>query len=409
MLRMRCQISRRLNDIATVIVLFLVLCIAGPRVMLQKTVVTTAKPPALMRPEDIDDLKRYMTLLKNNSITDNHNRNRRNTRLLTGADLISYECYAAFSCSQYTNSYDAAFYLPLTALVWERLGFKSIVILIGSRETWNRSKVHQHILHYLIQRRCELVYVENVKERSSILRDVSKLFSYRLTPLYDHAYLISSDLNIWPLQKRFFHPSPDTSVVSTNPFCCGAFTHNNLQYHTRSSSAVGTFVSNWKMMMEGENKTQPGVNLEHYNNDSLSKHYTVGASQTPPPPSERDMMGYFEAEFGSEVHKRDRKGHYKWDERMLSIRMDELARKHGIDRLYLVDREEDDRYYISDSSRSGIIGKIDFAVPRAGYLSPQWDEIITVLYQILGMRPFDIKWAREYRQGFLNLTNNLNY
>ncbi|KAI9552265.1 hypothetical protein GHT06_022627 [Daphnia sinensis] len=48
--------------------------------------------------------------------------------------------YAVFGSStpngKNYRSYDCAFNLPLTALAWGRLGFRSVVLIIGSRCEW---------------------------------------------------------------------------------------------------------------------------------------------------------------------------------------------------------------------------------------------------------------------------------
>ena len=49
---------------------------------------------------------------------------------------VDVKHYAVFACStpdeQSHRGYDYAFYLPLTVLAWRRIGFESIVLIIGT-------------------------------------------------------------------------------------------------------------------------------------------------------------------------------------------------------------------------------------------------------------------------------------
>lgn len=58
--------------------------------------------------------------------------------------------FAVFSCSTPTNfshrGFDYAFYLPLTVVAWKRVGFESIILIIGERHEWENHPVLSYIL-----------------------------------------------------------------------------------------------------------------------------------------------------------------------------------------------------------------------------------------------------------------------
>ena len=71
--------------------------------------------------------------------------------------------YAVF-CSSTPNgesyrSYDYAYNLPLTAMAWERIGFKSIILIIGSSCEWENDPALALILSYLEARRATVIFI----------------------------------------------------------------------------------------------------------------------------------------------------------------------------------------------------------------------------------------------------------
>lgn len=76
--------------------------------------------------------------------------------------------YAVF-CASTPNgasyrSFDYAYNLPLTALAWERIGYKSIVLIIGSRCEWENDPALRLILVRLEERRGTTIFIESPLE-----------------------------------------------------------------------------------------------------------------------------------------------------------------------------------------------------------------------------------------------------
>jgi hypothetical protein len=61
--------------------------------------------------------------------------------------------FAVFGCStpdQTTHrGFDYAFYLPLTVLAWKRIGFESVILIIGERKEWRSHPVLSYVLDNL--------------------------------------------------------------------------------------------------------------------------------------------------------------------------------------------------------------------------------------------------------------------
>lgn len=74
------------------------------------------------------------------------------------------------------RGYDYAFYLPLTALAWERIGFKSLVVIIGSRIEWEREPALNYVLSSLEGRKAEIFFVDAIQEERVMLSQVARVF-----------------------------------------------------------------------------------------------------------------------------------------------------------------------------------------------------------------------------------------
>ena len=92
--------------------------------------------------------------------------------------------YAVF-CSNTPNgesyrSNDYAFFLPLTALAWERLGFRSIVIIAGYRCEWDNDPALSLILSYLEARKATVIFIPSPVENRAMLSQTARIFAHNL-------------------------------------------------------------------------------------------------------------------------------------------------------------------------------------------------------------------------------------
>jgi len=61
--------------------------------------------------------------------------------------------FAVFGCSTPEKNshrgFDYVFYLPLTVLAWQRIGFESIILIIGEKKEWQVHPILSYVLDNL--------------------------------------------------------------------------------------------------------------------------------------------------------------------------------------------------------------------------------------------------------------------
>jgi len=94
--------------------------------------------------------------------------------------------YAVFSTTSWTGgeSLNFIFLLPLTALAWKRIGFESIIIIVGSVNVWNSDPLLYTVLTSVRQLDAVVIFLDvhpvntvmisQVRQKSSNLRDFQK-------------------------------------------------------------------------------------------------------------------------------------------------------------------------------------------------------------------------------------------
>ena len=160
--------------------------------------------------------------------------------------------YAVF-CSNTPNgesyrSNDYAFILPLTALAWERIGFRSIVIIVGYRCEWDNDPALSLILSFLEARKAIVIFIPSPIENRAMLSQTARIFAHNLPgfPAKDNDYVITSDADLWPIHREHYTPRPSRKLVLVHSGCCGTFQWNGTSYRMYPMSNIGATVSAWK-------------------------------------------------------------------------------------------------------------------------------------------------------------------
>ena len=90
-------------------------------------------------------------------------------------DINPSKPYAVYSTTTDSEqSVDFVFYLPLTALAWKRIGFESLIIIVGSAERWNSSEVFRMVLSKVRELDCVVVFVRARPENEVMMSQVSR-------------------------------------------------------------------------------------------------------------------------------------------------------------------------------------------------------------------------------------------
>ena len=87
--------------------------------------------------------------------------------------MLACRTYAVFSTT--TENRDAlnfVFLLPLTALAWKRVGFDSVVIVVGPVDAWNSDELFHFVLSAVRQLDAVVVFLEPRTEKSVMISQV---------------------------------------------------------------------------------------------------------------------------------------------------------------------------------------------------------------------------------------------
>ncbi len=159
--------------------------------------------------------------------------------------------YAVYSCTTTQGSIMSyAYSLPLTALAWRRIGFGSIVLLIGDSRKWKTSPVWYHVYSNLRKLDCVIIFLNISHQNEIMLSQTARMFAANLLPATDsenEPYLITADADIWPIDRKSFLLPKGKAILSLNSACCGNFKHGNKKWYTMlPMSYIGMYPSTWK-------------------------------------------------------------------------------------------------------------------------------------------------------------------
>ena len=290
--------------------------------------------------------------------------------------------YAVYGCTSPANKdYNYVFYLPLTALAWEHLGFHSIVLLTGSRLQWSSQPALALVLKKLQERNATVIHLESLPANEVMLSQVSRLFVSGFYNFTDSDYLVTTDADLWPLEKSYLLLEPGKQILSTNAHCCGDFVHEGVKYDMIPMGSVGATIGTWRDVMSND-------------------------GETPLPNDVEGILQYLERDFGRStvrgaVQKGENVGWYL-DQRTISIRAGQWATKHGLDKVqYHTRKVGRDRIDRSGWSTSDMDGKIDAHLLQNGYKSSEWLKLRELLLHMYGGGSPQYIWCEEYRAAFL--------
>ena len=194
-----------------------------------------------------------------------------------------------------------AFYLPMTALAWKRIGFRSIVVLAGEIGNWDTDKVLHHIKELVLELNGLVILLPTSNDRSVMVSQVSRIYVadilHSLNPDLPDFYLVTSDADLWPIAKDVFHLPRNKSIMSLH--CCGQFQQNGRKYKMLPMGYIGMNASMWRRLTSMRN---------------------ASASNIP------DIINVFYEQFGEVAHMKVKKGqNLGWylDQRMISILIDD--------------------------------------------------------------------------------------
>ena len=126
------------------------------------------------------------------------------TELNMNMKSVGANRYAVFACNTPPaeaidqRQYDYAFYLPLTVLAWDRIGFKSIVIIIGDRDEWRANPSLSHILVSLEATQAEIIFLNASVDNGVMLSQTARIFVANMRQFADKTedFIMTTDSDV---------------------------------------------------------------------------------------------------------------------------------------------------------------------------------------------------------------------
>lgn len=299
---------------------------------------------------------------------------------------INISCpYAVFSTTlQNRESQSFVFLLPLTILAWKRVGFESVVIIVGWRDEWNSDPLYSDVITTCYKLGAVLIFLESKQENIVMISQVSRLFAANILkkkfqdqPGINDVYLLTTDSDIWPINGSIYQLPDSFNILTLNSDCCPPFTHRNVKYRMFPMTNIGARIRTWGKLTE-TNGTKPANTI--------------------------DILSMFHQEFGSvavqPVVKGENVGWYL-DQQMISIRIDKYVR-HNINEVKYVPRHtRNDRIDRSNwSVKSGIKGKVDSHLLLNTFTPSVWPRVVELLKLLYGEKSAEFDFCNNYYTQF---------
>ncbi|ELU15715.1 hypothetical protein CAPTEDRAFT_201133 [Capitella teleta] len=289
--------------------------------------------------------------------------------------------YAVFSTT--TSNREAlgfAFYLPLTVIAWQRVGFRSIVLITGTINQWYADEVLHQILESVLELRAFVIFLEPRDERSVMISQVSRLFVanilHTLHPDLPEYYLITSDTDLWPIARELYDPPLNQSIISLNSECCGEFTHHNDKYKMLPIAHIGMNASTWRV---------------------ITTRFSFSPSTV------EEIITFLLREFGSVANQQVVKGeNLGWylDQRSISVLIGEWVKLHAGEVRYVRRNIGEDRIDRSNWNPRSLEGTIDAHLLDEAYVPGNWVRIRDLLLLMYGEYSEQLKWCDDYYEKF---------
>ena len=222
--------------------------------------------------------------------------------------------FSVISASTPSNGdYNYVFYLPLTVRAWRRLGFGTMVILIGTLSEWTASPPLFYALTEVVRLKAAVVFVKGPQDHVVMLSQTCRLFAHNIfNTLGDDVNLITSDADWWPLGKDKYVP-PKVNVIRSTDFW-NHFQYKNMTVRMLRMSTITMTVKVWKEVMNVYDST---------------------------PRTGQQILDYFVRAFGAEALGRAARGNSVWylDQRLISVRIKMWATRNGEEKVDYIRRK----------------------------------------------------------------------
>ena len=251
---------------------------------------------------------------------------------------------------------DYYFFLPLTSLFWQRIGYHPTIFLIGTYDEWMKGGRQKLAVTEAAATGADIRFVDHVEGYRGRTCGKAVRLAAAALDVPDDTYLLTSDMDMWPLSRDWFN-SQDLEKLAL--FYANAYDHG--QY---AMCYIGGKMGVWRKVMGTSGST---VSLELRR---ILETYRPRAHETTHPFSDEVIF--------TKVLKAS--GHYP-----------DIC--HFIDRKMVFPTARLNR--VGWPKVVKVKGMADAHLSRPGY--QYWDQMRPVIEQAL---PGIVDWADQYREKF---------
>jgi hypothetical protein len=177
------------------------------------------------------------------------------------------------------------FYMPLLPWVWHHVMNHSVLIFtIGTEADWNQSPLLRYSLQQIRQAVSQSpgsyhLFVEHVPARQarSVAQTV-RIFAPALAKIHPSVRLVTSDVDLWPMDSHWLDPNPGTDLVITNAFCCWAQSVANVTSRHYPICHISATARLWRQIMKYTTLVDGTTELVQLTTTSLESLFGKGST-----------------------------------------------------------------------------------------------------------------------------------
>jgi hypothetical protein len=310
---------------------------------------------------------------------------------------IKQRRFAVLSCATPNKNshrgFDYAFYLPLTVLAWKRIGFESIVLIVGDKGEWMNNPILSYVLENLesLSPDVTILFMSSKVANRIMLSQTARIFVANMEgfPGRPSDFLMTTDSDLWPLRKEHYYlpKGINTRLMLLHSDCCRPFRFGGRSYKMQPMSNIGASAATWK---------------EIFNSQS-----TIVAKDS------ESILDYFQETFGEKVRYRVLFASGQWflDQKMVTLRIEEWFNRQNSsknDIVYQVSDTGFDRLHRIAWNTDEITPEMfdqfyDAHLPVDGFKSAKWETIQPLLHLMYDKESDQYEFCDHYAMGFKEL------
>lgn len=122
-------------------------------------------------------------------------------------------------------SFKYVFFLPLTVKAWRRVGYGSLILLVGSYRQWMVERATRYIIERLENLDTGIAFIKSPSHNvSMLLSQVLRLYAAHLfSEMPPTDFFLTTDADLWPLSQKYYSHLSKYELIVTNSLCCGQF------------------------------------------------------------------------------------------------------------------------------------------------------------------------------------------